>query len=110
MLRFSYLSRTGVLLGLFLFLASAVWGGREFPQQSGEKVVPDELLVKLAAGARFEDLTALLPSLSKVTQLHRASPHFRLQLPPGLAKQVSARLVGSRMIEYVEPNRIRDHA
>jgi hypothetical protein len=61
-------------------------GGREFPQEPGENGVADELLVKLAPGARIEDIKALVPALAKVMQLHPALRHFYLQLPPGLAK------------------------
>jgi hypothetical protein len=96
-------------LSLCFLVCAAAWGGREFPQQPGEKAAADELLVRLAPGARLEDLTALLPALANVTRIHGSSQHFRLHLPPGLAKQLSAKLAGSALVDYVEPNRIRDH-
>src|SRR3954454_17804155 len=95
-------------LSLSLLLSSAAWCGREFQQQPGEKTVDDELLVKLAPGARLEDLTSLLPALANVLRIHGGSQHFRVRLPPGLAKQLSTRLAARAIVDYVEPNRIRE--
>src|SRR4051794_12955531 len=104
----SSISRTRLFaLSVSLLISSGAWCGREFPQQPGEKAVDNELLVKLAPGARLEDLTALLPALANVTRIHGGSQHFRLRLPPGLAKQLSTMLAASAIVDYVEPNRIR---
>src|SRR4051794_8810549 len=106
MSRISSVSRTRLFaLSVSLLLSSAAWSGREFQQQPGEKAVDDELLVKLVPGAQLQHLTALLPALANVTRVHGSSQHFRLHLPPGLAKQLSTRLAGSAVVDYVEPNR-----
>src|SRR3954466_13921180 len=93
---------------LLLLAALTAWGGREFPANPGENVAPDELLLKLTDGSTVNDIRGALPALAKVIALRSGGRHLHLTLPPGLAKQLAAKLAADPHVVYVEPNRIRE--
>ena len=67
-----------------LAFANHVWGGREFPQQPGEQVVPDRLLVKLIRGSRPLSVFPGLTAGGQVQNL-KLPDHYLVRLPPGVA-------------------------
>src|SRR2546421_10429514 len=85
--------RRSVFLLLLAFSSGwGLWAGKEFVAGPGEETVPDELIVRLRAGA---DLNSVLASLSFPVTGHRITAHanvHRLKLPPGLQKVLSHQL------------------
>src|SRR5512132_4339373 len=94
-------------IGIGLFCSPAAWAGREFREQPGEEIADNELLIRLRPGVRVDDILDLLPAAARASNLHGSRQNVRLHLPPGVARQLSARLARDPRIDYVEPNRIR---
>ena len=86
--------------------AVPVFAGREFTAGAAERTVDDELLIKLKRGANPTVLSAIVPA-AVIRLLHQELDLYQLRLPAGLLKMIAAQLAAHNLVDYVEPNRIR---
>ena len=102
------LQKSGRAIAAALLLGAAVsaWAGKEFPQQAGEQVVPNQLLVKLKNGVLPASVIPLFLSSAQIQQL-RLSNHYLVRVPGGIPAAVSAALAAHPLVDMVEPDRVR---
>src|SRR2546423_13208359 len=100
------MSRHRLRVGLVLLLSVAGWAGREFPQQPGEQVLPNQLVVKLKAGANPSLVIPAFLAGAQITSLNLPD-HYVVRpygfIPPGTI----TRLAAHNLVDFVEPDRIR---
>jgi hypothetical protein len=91
-----------LLLGPFL-----LWAGKEYPAQPGEQVVPNQLLVKLKSGVLP---ASVIPGFLPNAQTYSLNlPNIYLvTVPASIPPNVSSQLAAHSLVDFVEPNRIRN--
>src|ERR1051325_8707647 len=92
--------------GLILVLSVLAWAGKEFPQQPGEQVLPNQLVVKLKAGANPSLVIPAFLGGAQITSLNLPD-HYVVRtsgfVPPGII----TRLAAHNLVDFAEPDRIR---
>jgi thermitase len=96
-------------LHLILLIAIAAltpaWAGKAFPQQTGETVVPNQLIVKMKVGVNARSVIPGILNRAIIRDLNLPD-HYVVSapsLPPGILNV----LVANPNIEMAEPDRIR---
>jgi subtilisin family serine protease len=98
------------VLFLLLLVTSAavrVFAGREFTPGVNERIVTDELLVKLKPGTNSASLFSAVAPAAVIKLLNQNLGVYQLRVPPGLQKLVAAQLAAHNLTDYVEPNHVR---
>ena len=98
-----------VVAAIFLSLSAipSLWAAKEFTPTIGQSVQPDQLIVKLKAGATIGQVIASVAPGATATLVSSHQNSYLLQLPPGIQSLVSTALAASSLIEFVEPNGVR---
>src|ERR1044071_3344645 len=84
---------------------AALQAGREFTQQPGEQVVPNQVLIRMRPGVAANLVTAFLPNA--VVSSLRLPDTYVVRLPPGIAASAIRQLAAHLLVDFVEPDRIR---
>ena len=100
-------SNLPVAFVLLLAASQCSFAGKQFLAGPRERVVPDQLLVGLHAGANINQVISALPSHSVIAVAGGLRNAYRLKLKPGTEAAVSQLLAADLAVNYVEPNRIR---
>src|SRR4051794_11287011 len=98
--------RNALRVSVILVLSVLGWAGKEFPQQPGEQVLPNQLVVKLKAGANPSLVIPAFLAAAQITSLNLPD-HYVVRtsgfIPPGII----TRLAAHNLVDFVEPDRIR---
>ena len=102
-----YIERLALFFLILLFVPfSALWAGREFPQQPGEQVAAQQILVKLAPGVLpAAVIPGIAPGASAVA-LDRFNLYL-VQLPGAVTNSILSALAAHPLVVFAEPNRVR---
>ena len=98
----------GLLMGLVV--CPCLFAGKEYLAGPGEKTVPDELLVGLQPGADINWILGSVAPRGRARIVSRARNTYLLHLPSGMQASASKLLAAHPLVDYVEPNRIRQIA
>jgi subtilisin family serine protease len=93
---------------LFAFLACAAttWAGKEFPAGPGERVVPNELLIRFLPGVAPSGVLQRYTSLPFIQPLG-GQDIYRVAFPNGVPPGIAAQIASDAAVIFVEPNRVR---
>jgi subtilisin family serine protease len=88
--------------------ASILWGGTEYPAKPGDQVVANQLLVRYLPGTTISSINATLVAGAQIQAVSASLPGvFLVTLPAGTDPSFSTQLSQHVLVDYVEPNRIR---
>ncbi len=91
---------------LLLSVASALWAGKEYPQQPGEQVVPNQLIIKMNSGVLPASVVSLYLQNAVIRALNLPDTYV-VHVPAAIAPGVSTFLAAHPLVDYVEPDRVR---
>ena len=97
-----------IALLLLLAAAQGAFAGKEFLAGAHEQVVPDQLLVGLQLGADIQQILNALVPQATASVIGKKQNTYLITLPPGMQALVSKALAAHPLVNYVEPNRIRN--
>jgi uncharacterized repeat protein (TIGR01451 family) len=97
-----------IALVLLLAAGQCAFAGKEFLAGPHEQVVAGQLLVGLQVGADIQQiLNAILPQAA-ASLIGKGQNTYLLTLPPGIQALASKVLAAHPLVNYVEPNRVRN--
>jgi thermitase len=89
----------------FLILSTALFGGRYFPSESGDVVIPDEVIVRLKPKGNPYAVVSIIPG-AQVKGSGKLDMHVLKTNGAAPAERLEA-LAAHPLVEFVEPNRVR---
>ena len=98
------------MIALFFVLATGrcLFAGKEFLVGPRDQVVSGQLLVGLQLGADIDQILTAVAPQAAATLISRERNTYLLNLPPGLQAIASQLLAAHPLVNYVEPNHIRN--
>jgi len=87
----------------FCSVAPSLWSGVNLPPQPGETVIPNQYLVKVAAGV---DPLQVMPKLLPGEGYYPLTANLSLMVTANAS--TAAAVAGNPLVQYVEPNRMRN--
>ena len=84
-------------------VAPSLWSGVNLPAQPGETVIPNQYLVKVAAGV---DPLQVMPKLLPGEGYYPLTANLSLMVTA--SSSTAAALASNPLVQYVEPNRLRN--
>ncbi len=95
--------RAIVFLVFFCSVAHSLWSGVNLPAQPGETVIPNQYLVKVAPGV---DPLQVMPKLLPGEGYYPLTANLSLMVTANAS--TAATMASNPLVQYVEPNRIRN--
>jgi thermitase len=105
---FGIKSRPLIAWLLVLAAGRCLFAGREFLAGPREQIVAGQLLVGLQPGADINQILSALVPQATASFINRERNTYLLNLPPGIQAAASQVLAAHPLVNYVEPNRIRN--
>ncbi|HEX3747487.1 MAG TPA: S8 family serine peptidase, partial [Bryobacteraceae bacterium] len=102
--------RIQLLTACFLVLTAGpcAFAGKEYRAGPHEQVVPGQLLVGVQLGADIGQILSAIAPQASATSLVRGQGIYLLNVPAGIQAAVSQLLAAHPLVNFVEPNRIRN--
>ena len=95
-----------LLLVVWVLALPSVWAGKEYPAQPGDRVVANELIIRLKPGTLP---SAVVPGFlaNALTRALKLANVYVVQVPNGIPAGITALLAAHPLVDFVEPNRMR---